>query len=78
MFVDAVMVDPGGAMPDTDLLERRVRVLRGLPWPIPAAVLMEMSDEDLDWLSAACDRDEYWHILNGVVRRVEARLDRGE
>jgi hypothetical protein len=33
-----------------------------------------MSDEDLDHLAAAPDRD-YWRVLNGVVTRIlEGRL----
>jgi hypothetical protein len=58
-------------IPDAEMVEARLRVVRELPWPIPAAILTEMSDEDLDWLAAAPDRDEYWRTLNGVVRRVQ-------
>jgi hypothetical protein len=61
-------------IPDAYILERRLKVVRELPWPIPAAVLVGMSDEDLDHLAAAPDRD-YWRVLNGVVTRIlERRL----
>jgi hypothetical protein len=45
-------------------------VVRELPWPIPAAVIMRMRDEDLDHLAAAQDRGEYWRILNAIVTRI--------
>jgi hypothetical protein len=48
-------------------------VVRELQWPIPAAVLVGMTDEDLDRLAAAPDRDTYWRVLNGVVGRIESR-----
>ncbi|MDP8973562.1 MAG: hypothetical protein M3N45_10435 [Actinomycetota bacterium] len=47
--------------------------MRELQWPIPAAVLVGMTDEDLDRLAAAPDRDTYWRVLNGVVGRIESR-----
>ncbi len=48
--------------------------LEGAVFAIPAAVLVEMTDEDLDRLAAAPDRD-YWRVLNGVVTRIlERRL----
>ena len=48
-------------------------MVRELQWPIPAAVLVGMTDEDLDRLAAASDRDTYWRVLNGVVERIESR-----
>ena len=30
---------------DTYITERRLKAVRELPWPIPAAVLVEMTDE---------------------------------
>jgi hypothetical protein len=60
-------------IPDAYITELRLKAVRELPWSIPAAVLVEMSDEDLDRLAAASDRDEYWRVLNGVVRRIEFR-----
>jgi hypothetical protein len=43
-----------------------------LPWVLPAALLMEMTDEDLDNLAAAT-KDEYWGVLNAIVRRVQEK-----
>jgi hypothetical protein len=61
-------------MPDSYITEFRLKAVRDLPWPIPAAVLVEMTDEDLDRLAAASDRD-YWRVLNGLVTRIlERRL----
>jgi hypothetical protein len=57
--------------PDADIIEQRLRVVADLPWTISATVLLDMRDEDLDWLSVARDRDSYWHTLNGVVKRIE-------
>ncbi len=59
-------------IPDAFILEARAKVVRELPWPIPATVLLVVTDEDLDRLASAEDRDEYWHVLNGVVRRIES------
>jgi hypothetical protein len=58
---------------DTYITELRLKAVRELPWPIPAAVLVEMTDEDLDLLGAAQSRDAYWGVLNAVVRRIETR-----
>jgi hypothetical protein len=57
---------------DTYITERRLKAVRELPWPIPAAILVKMLDEDLDHLAAASN-DEYWRVLNSVVRRIESR-----
>ena len=59
-------------IPDAHITDLRAKVVRELPWPIPAAVLLEMTDEDLDHLAAASN-DEYWRVLNGIVRRIESR-----
>jgi hypothetical protein len=59
--------------PDVDILERRLRQLERLPWPIPATVIIRMSEEDLDNLDAAADTDRYWSVLNGVVRRIQQK-----
>jgi hypothetical protein len=50
-------------IPDLDILERRVAAMRDVPWPIPALVIMEMTDEDLDNLDAVADAPEYWGVL---------------
>jgi hypothetical protein len=50
-------------MPDTFIIDQRARVVRQLPWPIPASVL--------DHLAAASDADAYWSILNTVVPRIQ-------
>jgi hypothetical protein len=56
-------------IPDAHITDLRAKVVRELPWPIPAAVLLEMTDEDLDRLAAAPNRD------TGVVTRIlERRL----
>ncbi len=54
----------------TDILERRLRQLERLPWPIPAAVIMRMTEEDFDRLDMAKDPDEWWHTLNSIVARI--------
>jgi hypothetical protein len=54
-----------------DLLESRVAAMRDLPWVIPALVIIEMTDEDLDNLDAAADADNYWTVLNAIVSRIE-------
>jgi hypothetical protein len=59
-------------IPDQDTLENRVMAMRELPWPTPALVVIEMSDEDLDNLDAAADSPEYWGILNRIVTRIES------
>jgi hypothetical protein len=56
-----------------DLLETRVAVTRDLPWPIPALVVVEFTDEDLDNLDAAADTDRYWTVLNRIVARIERK-----
>ena len=60
-------------IPDLDMLERRVAATRDVPWPIPALVIMEMTDEDLDNLDAVADAPEYWRVLNAIVRRIQER-----
>ena len=56
--------------PDTDILERRLRQLERLPWPIPAAVIMRMTEADFDALDIARDCGEWWRVLNAIVVRV--------
>jgi hypothetical protein len=58
-------------IPDQGILENRVQAVMELPWPIPALVIIEMTDEDLDNLDAAADTDKYWTVLNGIVARIE-------
>jgi hypothetical protein len=60
-------------MPDADILESRVAAMRDLPWLIPALVLVELTDEDLDNLDAATDTDKYWTVLNAIVSRIERK-----
>jgi hypothetical protein len=57
--------------PDADILERRLRQLERLPWPVPAAVIMRMTDADFDALDMARDNDEWWCSLNAIVSRIE-------
>jgi len=44
--------------------------MRDLPWPIPALVVVEFRDEDLDRLDAA-DSPEYWPLLNEIITRIQ-------
>ena len=61
-------------IPDAYITGLRLKAVRELPWPIPAAILLEMIDENLDRLAAASDED-YWRVLNGIVTRIlERRL----
>jgi hypothetical protein len=60
-------------IPDADILESRVQAMRDLPWLIPALVLVEFTDEDLDNLDAAADTDRYWTVLNRIVARIERK-----
>jgi len=55
---------------DQDIVENRVQAMRELPWPIPALVVIEMTDEDLDLLDAAYETREYWSTLNTIVKRI--------
>jgi hypothetical protein len=59
-------------IPDSYITDLRAKVVRDLPWPIPATVLLEMTDEDLDLLAAA-SKEEYWRVLNGIVARISER-----
>ena len=56
--------------PDADILERRLRQLERMPWPVPAAVIMRMTDADFDALDMARDNDEWWRVLNAIMVRV--------
>jgi len=58
-------------IPDQHILENRVQAMRDLPWPIPALVVVEFTDEDLDQLDAAADSPEYWTVLNEIVTRIQ-------
>jgi hypothetical protein len=60
-------------IPDNDITEARLKAVRELRWPIPALVIVGMTHEDLDLLAVASDRNAYWHVLNTVVTRIEAR-----
>jgi hypothetical protein len=57
------------------LSERRLEAFKQLPWPIPASVLVQMTDEDLDRLYAAGvsetpEYGAYWSVLNAIVCRI--------
>jgi hypothetical protein len=58
-------------IPDQDILENRVQAMRELPWVIPALVIIEITDEELDLLDAAYDKPEYWSTLNTIVKRIQ-------
>jgi hypothetical protein len=38
---------------------------------VPATVVIGMTDEDLDLLYAAWDKDEDWRLLRNIVERLE-------
>jgi hypothetical protein len=44
---------------DAFVAERRIRALWEPPWVLPATVVIGMTDEDLDLLYVARDKDEY-------------------
>jgi hypothetical protein len=56
---------------EEDILENRVQAVLELPWVLPALVVIQFTDEDLDLLDAAYDTDKYWTPLNGIVRRIQ-------
>ena len=58
-------------IPDQDILGTRVMAMRELPWPIPALVVIQFTDEDLDLLDAAYETREYWSTVNTIVRRIQ-------
>jgi hypothetical protein len=59
--------------PDTNILERRLRVVRTLPWGIPASVLLDLTDADLDALDVATGSDiEDEARISGARRNREA------
>jgi hypothetical protein len=55
--------------PDAEILERRASAFERLPWPIPATVVLQMSDAELDALADATPK-EYWAVLNRIVGRI--------
>ncbi len=57
-------------IPDAFITDQRLKAFMELPWVIPASVVLEFRDEDLDNLGAAPTIDEYWHTLNDIVTRV--------
>jgi ParB-like chromosome segregation protein Spo0J len=59
-------------IPDAYITESRLKAFRELPWPIPALVIVGMTDEDLDRLAVAPNPTVYWRTLNAIVRRMEA------
>ena len=58
---------------DTYITELRLKAVRELPWPIPALVIVGMTDEDLDRPAAAPNPTVYWRTLNAIVSHMEAR-----
>lgn len=62
----------GVLIPHSLLVEERLKTFMELPWVLPAAVLMEITDEDLDNLATAT-KDEYWGVLNAIVRRIQEK-----
>ena len=60
--------------PDARELERRAEVVAQLPRVLPAAVVISISDEELDALAEATGV-AYWRKLNRVVRRIEIEVE---
>jgi hypothetical protein len=58
-------------IPEQDILENRVQAMRDHPWIIPALIIIEMTDQDLDNLDAAADTHKYWTVLNAIASRIE-------
>ena len=54
---------------DDEILRRRSNACARLPWVLPATVLLEITDADLDALASAPD-GEYWTVLNRIVYRI--------
>jgi hypothetical protein len=59
-------------MNDPYILERRLRQLHRLPWPIPAVVLIRMGDRHFDELDIAerAGRGAYWMTLARIIREL--------
>jgi hypothetical protein len=57
---------------DPHILRRHIRALHSVPWPIPAVVLIQFTDQDLDDLDLAeqAGRDVFWRCLNRIVGRI--------
>jgi hypothetical protein len=64
------MVSDGTAF-DRFVCERRIRAFQELPWPVSAATVIQLTDEEPDRLYAARDKDEYWRTLGSAARRIE-------
>ena len=64
------MVSDGTSF-DAFVAERRIRALWKPPWVLPATVVIGMTDEDLDLLYVARDKDEYWRLLRNIVERLK-------
>ena len=60
-----------------DEAELRAFAFLGLPQQIPAAVIMQMTADDLDDLAVARSVDEYWQILNRILDRIRKADDEG-
>jgi len=56
--------------PDRYITERRLRVVRELPWVLPWPVVLALRDADLDALDTA--GDGYWRTLGDIVDRIQA------
>jgi hypothetical protein len=59
------------------ILDRRLKQLHRLPWPIPANVIIEMTELDFDRLDMAQDCNEYWRVLNAIVARLTDNSEKG-
>jgi hypothetical protein len=56
----------------------RARVMQEIPWPVPALVMIRMTDADLDELDLATGSRHYWRTLNAIVARINASKDPAE
>jgi hypothetical protein len=64
---------------DPHILRGHIRALHSVPWPIPAVVLIQFTDEDLDELDLAeqaGSRDAYWRCLNRIVGRITSHTEK--
>jgi hypothetical protein len=60
---------------DDEILRRRASAYARLPWVLPATVLLEITDADLDDLASTPD-GEYWTLLNRII--TDGSRTRGE
>jgi hypothetical protein len=55
--------------PDAEILRRRASACARLPWVLPATLLLEITDADVDALASTPD-EEYWTVLKRITFRI--------